>query len=246
LAGISQKISIDNLIKIVHNILANLLRIMEQTLSEKLAAEIEINAEKIVREEWEVIILKELFDSPIGDNLIFRGGTALRLCYGSPRFSDDLDFSELKNIPTEKFNSVINKMAEKFSTLAIVDLWSKYYTHIAEFKIKEYWLSQPFRIKIEIRKGEIKNKEFELKLISSPVTPLQALGNTATMKQIFQEKILALKQRKAARDLFDIWYLSQQLKTEIDTKKYNFDRKILRSELRKYLPQKFWKVVETL
>jgi len=27
------------------------------------------------------------------DELTFQGGTALRLCYGSPRFSEDLDFA---------------------------------------------------------------------------------------------------------------------------------------------------------
>ena len=35
------------------------------------------------------------------DTLVFKGGTALRKCYfGDYRFSEDLDFSTLKGIPT--------------------------------------------------------------------------------------------------------------------------------------------------
>jgi len=39
----------------------------------------------------------------MSQKLVFKGGTALRLAYGSPRFSDDLDFSELKTIELKKF-----------------------------------------------------------------------------------------------------------------------------------------------
>jgi predicted nucleotidyltransferase component of viral defense system len=45
-----------------------------------------------VREYWEMLILKELTESLLGEKLVFIGGTALRLVYNSPRFSDDLDF----------------------------------------------------------------------------------------------------------------------------------------------------------
>ena len=31
------------------------------------------------------------------DKLTFQGGTSLRLCYGAPRLSEDLDFCRLKN-----------------------------------------------------------------------------------------------------------------------------------------------------
>lgn len=219
---------------------------MEQDLAEKLARDSGIAVEQIVREEKELLILKELFESPLGESLIFRGGTALRLCYGSPRFSDDLDFSEIRLIPTLKFNQIIKGIEEKYPYLTLTDLWSKRSTHLAEFKIREEWLPRPFKIKVEVRKGETKRKEYELKLISSTTTPLQVLGNTATLRQIFKEKKLALKERKMARDLFDLWFLGQKLGEKVDTKKYAFQRKTLRQELRKYLPQKFWKVIESL
>jgi len=40
-----------------------------------------------------MIILKKLYGSDQGKSFVFKGGTALRLAYGSQRFSEDLDFS---------------------------------------------------------------------------------------------------------------------------------------------------------
>lgn len=43
-------------------------------------------------------------------SLVFQGGTALRLCYGAPRYSEDLDFSVgLDFYQAEKLNSLINE-----------------------------------------------------------------------------------------------------------------------------------------
>jgi len=66
---------------------------MEREIAERQARDLKIDVTQVVREFWEVLILKGLFDSPEGKFLIFKGGTALRLVYGSPRFSEDLDFS---------------------------------------------------------------------------------------------------------------------------------------------------------
>ncbi|MBI5078935.1 nucleotidyl transferase AbiEii/AbiGii toxin family protein, partial [Candidatus Saganbacteria bacterium] len=123
-------------------------------MAAELSSAIGISVEQVAREEWEMLILQELFASPVGNDIIFRGGTALRLCFSSPRFSDDLDFSELRAIPTDKFNGVIKAIDRKFPNITLSDLWSKRFTHLAEFKIREPWLPRPFKIKVEIRKGE--------------------------------------------------------------------------------------------
>jgi predicted nucleotidyltransferase component of viral defense system len=64
---------------------------MEQLMAEQKARELKIDKTQVIREYWELIILKGLHESPFGRYLIFKGETALRLCYGSPRFSEDLD-----------------------------------------------------------------------------------------------------------------------------------------------------------
>ena len=47
----------------------------------------------IVREYFQHLFLSQLYRMEKSDNLLFKGGTALRIIYGSPRFSEDLDFS---------------------------------------------------------------------------------------------------------------------------------------------------------
>lgn len=46
----------------------------------------------ILKEYLQYKILKSIFNSPHANKLAFLGGTALRIVYGSTRFSEDLDF----------------------------------------------------------------------------------------------------------------------------------------------------------
>jgi predicted nucleotidyltransferase component of viral defense system len=46
----------------------------------------------IKQEQFEIEVLDRLKSGRFLDNLIFTGGTMLRLCYGLNRFSVDLDF----------------------------------------------------------------------------------------------------------------------------------------------------------
>jgi len=52
---------------------------MNKQLAENLQKSLNISVEQIVREEYEMIILKQLFESDLGRLFVFKGGTALRL-----------------------------------------------------------------------------------------------------------------------------------------------------------------------
>ena len=47
----------------------------------------------LCREYLQIIVLKSIFGSAMGRDLVFQGGTCLRLCHNLKRFSEDLDFS---------------------------------------------------------------------------------------------------------------------------------------------------------
>jgi predicted nucleotidyltransferase component of viral defense system len=49
-------------------------------------------ASVIIKELLHYDILHALSQTPLVDQLVFQGGTALRLCYGGNRYSEDLDF----------------------------------------------------------------------------------------------------------------------------------------------------------
>ena len=47
----------------------------------------------IAREFAQHLFLSGFYQNVGSEHVLFKGGTALRLVYGSPRFSEDLDFS---------------------------------------------------------------------------------------------------------------------------------------------------------
>jgi predicted nucleotidyltransferase component of viral defense system len=219
---------------------------MEQVLAEQKSRELRIDKTQVVREYWELIILKGLYESPFGRSLIFKGGTALRLTHGSPRFSEGLDFSLTRDVLKGHFSSFMEKMIGPFPELTCTDLQEKFYTYLGEVKVTQGYLPFPFRIKVEISKREAKDYSWELKLLSSPVTVVQVLGQVATLEQLYRDKLSCLAGRAKPKDLFDLWYLSQKLGLPYTPPKGSFKKKEVIRELRKYLPKDYWPAVEGL
>lgn len=71
---------------------------MEPSQAIKLAKKLKISPVEIVREKIEIYILDNLSKSFLSNQIVFKGGTALRLVYHSPYFSQDLDFSVIKKV----------------------------------------------------------------------------------------------------------------------------------------------------
>ncbi len=219
---------------------------MEQLIAEQKARELQIDRTQVVREHWELIILKGLYDSPFGRNIILKGGTALRLAYDSPRFSEDLDFSLAHDALKGKFSDLVKKIIAPFRECVLTDLEEKYYTYLAEIKVTESYLPFPFRVKIEISKRRMKRYESRLRLLASPVTTMRALGRVGTLEQLYQDKLSCLKGRAKPRDFFDLWYIAQKLKIPYIPSETTFKKSELARELRKYLPKDFWPAIEEL
>ncbi len=220
--------------------------IMEQTLAERLAEDLKIDITQVVREYWEVIFLKSLLESPHGKNLVFKGGTALRLAYGSPRFSEDLDFALLKDSLRGQVGHLAASMADPFPEASITDAAEKRWTYLWEIKVTPAYLRHPFRVKVEISRRQVKDYGFRLRLITSPTMPLQALGNVATLEQLYADKLACLAGRTAPKDLFDVWYICQQLKIPYLPPETSVSKQALRRDLGKYLPSDYRRVIEEL
>jgi predicted nucleotidyltransferase component of viral defense system len=219
---------------------------MEQVIAEGLSKKLKIDSTQIVREFWETIILKGLFESLEGKTLIFKGGTALRLVYGSPRFSEDLDFSLTEDRLKGKFQYLIKKIVSPYPELSITDLEEKHYTYLGEIKVAEGYLPSPFRIKIEISKRRERGYKSELSLILSPVSTIQCLGRVSTLEQLYKDKLSCLSDRAKPKDVFDLWYICQRLKKPYVPATVSIPRRELVRDLRKYLPKDFWGVIDNL
>ncbi len=221
---------------------------MDKDFALNLAAQIGIDVQQVIREEVEVFFLNSLFESSISERLIFKGGTALRLLYDSPRFSEDLDFSVTDKIESTEFKNTINRIVKPDGRFSIRDLASKYYTHLAEIRIKEPWQDIAFSLKIEISRRPVKEKEvkFGNALVKSPATNIAVMVRAFTLEQILTDKLRAIKERKMPRDIFDTWFICQKTRASFNLKGFGYPKGKIRQELRKFLPRKFYPVIEEL
>lgn len=200
------------------------------------SAELKIDRERIAREYYELFILNELSEKSWSKNLIFKGGTALRLAYGSPRFSDDLDFSYNKPVRANEIFIFAREIAMKYN-LNIRDSQEKRETILVEFNIRQIHIPQAFRLKLEISKRRSKVVRHELKLLKSPAAPFEVLFNVQTLESILDEKLNAIRERDEPRDVFDIWYVCKKLDEPMPAIEREIDARKLKQTLHKYLPK---------
>ena len=66
---------------------------IEKRQVQKLAGSWQTTIDNVVREYFQQLFLSYLYQEKSSDSLLFKGGTALRIIWQSPRFSEDLDFT---------------------------------------------------------------------------------------------------------------------------------------------------------
>lgn len=194
--------------------------------------------DNILKEHYQMYILDVLFKSPLEKNIVFKGGTALRLSYGSFRFSEDLDFSLLHNVPYTTFKETIEKLPTVIPEAEVKDVHDKYHTLYAKMIIHVGFKPIPIGIKIEINKH---TKEFAhtVRLMKSPFNNIEVLGKVYTLEAILHDKlhILESSARREPRDVFDAWYICQKINKDFVVKNsYKYTRKELLDKLNPFLP----------
>jgi predicted nucleotidyltransferase component of viral defense system len=162
------------------------------------------------KEYLQYIFLNSLFKK--SQDFVFKGGTALRICFGLERASEDLDFSsELKITEIKKIF---------IESLKDFDLLNIPYEFYAEKKFKgnirfEVRFKGPLfngnpnstnTLKVDFNSQVSFNKKAKVinKIFSDvPTFVLQVLDE----KEILAEKIRSLINRGAPKDLYDLWFL---------------------------------------
>ncbi|MBA3061421.1 MAG: nucleotidyl transferase AbiEii/AbiGii toxin family protein [Atribacteria sp.] len=157
----------------------------------------------IQQEIFEIEVLAWLKNKGFLRNMIFGGGTMLRLCYGLKRYSVDLDFWTYRVDRIDQF--FINLKDSLKTDYDLTDAQNKYYTLLFEIKKAPY----PRKLKIEIRK-ENKESDFRETIAYSPYSNQQVLLKSFTLEQMMKNKIKALLERKEIRDVFDIEFLTRK------------------------------------
>lgn len=154
-------------------------------------------------------------DDHLGDELVFRGGTALhKLHLDRPwRYSEDLDYVRKSNTGIAQLTRALTRLGE--------DLGFEVRTRVGEHP-KVYWRtisdeSTPIRIKIEINTRERSPALRPIRRehrVDSPWWAGAATVQTFQPAELVATKIRALYQRSKGRDLFDLWLALEHLHVE--------------------------------
>ncbi len=193
-----------------------------------------------LKEIVQEIALLGLFRSGFFNNAALYGGTALRIFYGSDRFSEDLDFSLLspkndfnlskytKYIQNELgaygFEMTVDEKTKSIDT-AIKSAFIKGGTEIHLLKInsiknpiKGVHVNEQIKIKLEVDTNPPAGAEYEVKYQLNPIPYSVRLFSTASL---FAGKLHALLCRRwgnrvKGRDYYDyLWYLSKNIEVDL-------------------------------
>ncbi|MFA6306581.1 MAG: nucleotidyl transferase AbiEii/AbiGii toxin family protein [Patescibacteria group bacterium] len=222
---------------------------MNQEQLVKLAKELGISFNQILREEAEMTVLDELAKNKISAKMLFYGGTALRLAYGSPRFSEDLDFLVIKPLPFGEFKEFIGRLIKQNEHWSLKDIKDKRQTMFALILVKDEKLKYNFSLKIEAHKPKNQVRlESELRLIKSLISVFEPLLLTPTLNELKRLKEDALIGRKKARDIFDLWYIAQvgQANLILPSRLPRYTAREFQNELQVFLPKKYYPIIKQL
>ena len=155
------------------------------------------------QEMFEIEILEWMKNNNFLGNLIFGGGTMLRLCYDLNRFSLDLDFWTYRIHDEKSFYEKINSSIAR--SYEVTDSAFKLQTILFEIRKANI----PGKLKIEIRKNE-NQWDFQEKIAFSKYSNKQILVKVFTLEQMMKNKIAALLERKEIRDAFDLEFIAKK------------------------------------
>jgi predicted nucleotidyltransferase component of viral defense system len=162
--------------------------------------------------------------SPLRDRLAFKGGTALKKCYfGGYRFSEDLDFTLVEEMPWEVMERQLAVAFEETQKASGVEIRLDRLDHRSHDNSRTFYLAyegplpraQGKTVKTDITIHE----RIVLGLEDRPILrgyeeyrdlPEDARLRVYSLGEVAVEKVVALldRARNEPRDLYDLWFLT--------------------------------------
>lgn len=205
----------------------------------------------IRREYVQHLFLSYFYQQPQGGKIYFKGGTALKMIYRSPRFSEDLDFStSLKNVRQieDLLQNTLGEIEREGLTTEIVESKKTTggYLAIIEFLL----FSTKVSLEIEISFRDKKTKGEVTTIINNFIPPYTIVS--LRQEQLVEEKIQALLIRQKPRDFYDLYFILRA--NLLPPRKKNILPKILKTikeskisfekELKQFLPKSHWAIIK--
>lgn len=166
------------------------------------------------------------------NGIVFKGGTCMYKIYGFERFSEDLDFSEVRDTNLELLIQKILSDLDKFGIEASISKRREPFNSVLyNLKIRGPLYAGKPQTSCSIRIDINRKSSVELSPLSTRFSSLyheipSFYALVMQEKEILAEKIRALMTRNKARDLYDVWAL-------VD-KGIEIDWKIVKNKLEYY------------
>lgn len=203
------------------------------------------------REYVQHLFLSYLYHQENARHIYFKGGTALRFIYKSPRFSEDLDFSSsstnIRFIEDVVTTSLVEVEREGIST-DIIESKKTSGGYLAIIKFKLFDMSINIQLEISFRDNKATGEVITIVNDFIPVYTLVALIE----EQLISQKIQALITRQAPRDYYDLYFILRA--NLLPPQKRNMLKNILDKlnraniefvkELEQFLPKTHWDIVK--
>ena len=163
-------------------------------------------------------VLKDIFSSEIWKCLAFKWWTACYFLYGLDRFSTDLDFDLVENIPD---------LDEK-----IIKIISKYWQIKAKNKIILSFWENLTNIKIDVNRKIWKANKYDY------VDFFWTMIQVQNKETIFANKLVALLERFTNRDIYDVYFFFKNF--------FDINEKVIFERTWLSLNELFKKIIEKL
>ena len=201
----------------------------------------------VAREYGQHCFLSEFYKLKNSDKLLFKGGTALRLIYQSPRYSEDIDFSGINNISYSEIEDLLSKVLINLNAwgfeIEITEAKKTAGGYLAKIEFSFSGFNLNIKIEISFRKRKQKNRGMVCRIKNEYIVHYDVYQ--LPLNEIINGKISALLSRAKARDWYDIYFLirnrmlereHQKLLPEILEKLKN-SKTNFKKELKTFLPR---------
>jgi len=217
----------------------------------ELATKYQTTELNVIREYFQHLFLSYFYQQSTAGSIYFKGGTAMRTIYRSPRFSEDLDFSahklDVKDLE-QAILSTLDAVEKENVTVSLREAKTTSGGYLADIVFESPSFQRlTIQLEISFRKGNLRGN---VTTISSDYT-LPYTINGLALDQLVDEKIQALFFRKKPRDFYDLYFilrsnllppakkgvLQEALKILKKTD-INFE-----NELKIFLPKSHWAII---
>ena len=171
--------------------------------------------------------------SRVREKLVFKGGTALKRCYfGDYRFSEDLDFSLVEELPIEEILGGFEDVYDEVQRASGVVFRFSREDRAAHLNSHTFYLAYegplPSTSTKEVKVDVTINERFVCPLEERPIVrgyeeyadlPEDCPVRVYSLDEVAVEKVLALtdRARNEPRDLYDVWYLTSEGHVDLET-----------------------------